>query len=104
MIDLNKDGYYFIPANPDGAAQMIFTDATDEPTLPFMQKSVGGYIEVIYLGADENQAHMVLNEEGKLEGLDPNLFATRIARANGLSRDDYIAGDVLVLCGKARMT
>jgi hypothetical protein len=38
-----------------------------------MQKMVGGHIEMIYFPVGDKEYDMFLNEEGKLEGLDPNL-------------------------------
>lgn len=50
-----------------------------------MQEIVGGYIEVVNIG---NNVVMVLNEEGKLEGLKPNI---------GI-RGDVIVGTIF-FCG-----
>lgn len=59
--------------------------ATDIPnTLDEFQKIVGGYIEVIPFGMDYL---LVLNEEGKLEGLEPNLNL----------RSDIIVGTVILV-------
>ena len=57
-----------------------------------LQKIVGGYIEVVDLG---NEQLMVVNEEGKINGLPYNYMATQIYRRS-TSVLDYIAGDVLV--------
>jgi hypothetical protein len=51
-----------------------------------LQKFVGGYIEILSLGA----LVMVVNEEGKLNGLPVNLNATDIWGK------DVIVGDVLI--------
>ena len=56
-------------------------------TLKEMQDIVGGYIEIVYL---KDGRIMVLNEEGKLNDLNPNSEATK------LYTHDYIVGDVLV--------
>ena len=52
-----------------------------ENTLANLQKLVGGYIEVVYL----DDIIMIINEEGKLDGLKPNF----------LMPHDVIVGDVL---------
>lgn len=67
-------------------------DLSDGDTqLRTLQKLVGGYIECLYVG----DKIMVVNEEGKLQGLPVNKRATEIALKNGIN--DIIVGDV-VLC------
>ncbi len=61
-------------------------------TLKEMQDVVGGYIEFIYL---KNDLIMVVNEDGKINGLPFNANATLLVQENNI--DDYIAGDVLVV-------
>ena len=56
--------------------------------LESMQRIVGGYIEAIYPFDDEEIA-LVCNEEGKLEGLQPNRFI--LNRNTGVC--DFICGD-----------
>ena len=56
--------------------------------LESMQKIVGGYIEAVYPFDDEEIA-LVCNEEGKLDGLQPNRFI--LNRNTGVC--DYICGD-----------
>ena len=58
-----------------------------------LQKFVGGYIEVVPL--DRTGEIMVLNEEGKLIGLPPNMNATAYLAQNSRFAD-FIVGDVLV--------
>lgn len=57
-----------------------------------LRDMVGGYIEIIFLTDDKL---MVVNEEGKLIGLETNLIATRIFRTIK-NTTDYIVGDALV--------
>jgi hypothetical protein len=57
-----------------------------------LQKFVGGYIELVYL---PNNRIMVVNEEGKVDGLPVNERAT-----NMITFDDVIVGDVLVCDSK----
>ena len=61
-------------------------------TLEELQGFVGGYIELAYL---LEQEIMVLNEEGKVNGLDTNKEATTIAQKAGLA--DIIVGNVLII-------
>jgi hypothetical protein len=56
-------------------------------TLQELQSIVKGYIEIVYL---KDGRLMIVNEEGKLNDLAPNLEATK------LYTFDYIVGDVLV--------
>lgn len=57
-----------------------------------MQEIVGGYIEIIHLGNDKL---MVVNEEGKLEGLPWNDEATKMYQ-ECVRPFDYIAGNALI--------
>lgn len=71
-------------------------------SLTFLQGLVGGWIEAVPVpsfvtGADEASAYV--NEEGKLEGLGPNMRATDfMVPGVGLHWGDYIAGP-FVLAG-----
>lgn len=53
-----------------------------------LQKLVGGYIEVVHLGDD---FLMICNEEGKLKGLEPNIFLLR-----GTDVEDVV-GPIIIL-------
>lgn len=61
-------------------------------TLKEAQAVVGGYVEIAHL---EDGRIMILNEEGKLEGLPVNLNATNLF-LRGRDGYDEIVGDVLV--------
>jgi hypothetical protein len=61
-------------------------------SLKEMQDCVEGYIEFVWL---EDNKIMVVNEDGKIKGLDPNTFATSIVRDQGI--DDLIVGNVLLI-------
>lgn len=58
-----------------------------------MQAVVNGYIEVVYL---DDGLIMVVNEEGKLNGLAINWNATKLYRKSHPWSNDIIVGDVLV--------
>ena len=60
-----------------------------------LQSIVGGYIECLYLKDDMT---MVVNEEGKLDGLPFNDMATAIAYNSSYA--DSIVGSVLVCPSK----
>ena len=59
-------------------------------TLSEMQACVGGYIELVHL---KDGVILVVNEEGRLNNLKPNIIATELA-------GDYIVGDVLLISSK----
>lgn len=63
-------------------------------SLEELQKAVGGYIQVVYISSTQI---MVLNEEGKNEGLPYNHNASMIFAMAGIK--DIAVGDVVV-CGK----
>lgn len=68
--------------------------------LTWLQKTVGGYIELFHFRQPvefNGQVYngMVLNELGKLENQPFNQLATMIAKAGGLSPDDCIVGNVV---------
>lgn len=91
--------YAVIPAAPD--TQIRFVDVT-ETSLELMQKEVGGFIENVSIFPRENAPGfgMYCNEEGKLNGLQPNPRATLVARLGGaIQQQDYIAGDAVVYGG-----
>ncbi len=62
-------------------------------SLEEMQRIVGGYIEVLNLN---DGRLMVVNEEGKLEGLDLNITATYLYGRHS----DCVVGNVLVCDSK----
>ena len=66
---------------------VLKTDGTDEtieckgaPKLAVLQKAVGGYIEYVHLPRGNGQTKMVVNEEGRLDGLPMNSRASEIAQ------------------------
>lgn len=76
---------------PDGTVSEVLPANGATFTLKEMQRCVGGYIEIIRVGS----ALYVLNEEGKLLGLPPNVPATH--RAHDFLREgDYLCGAVLI--------
>ena len=83
-------------------ARIYWADGTNQATDPTnkrdfsleeMQKIVGGYIEMVYIG---NTGYLlVINEEGKFEKpIRVNAAATDAVR-EFLQKDDFICGDVL---------
>lgn len=68
-----------------------YPPADKQYTLKELQAAVGGYIEIVHLGQDHL---MVVNEEGKLQGLPQNRLASELYGAD--PNWDYIVGDALV--------
>ena len=67
-------------------------------SLEELQAVVGGYIEIAEMKGGE---FMVINEEGKLEGLPFNEKATELYQKK-VYQGDFIVGDVLV-CKKSQV-
>ena len=62
-----------------------------QPTLEEAQKEVGGYVEMIRV----SEGQLLINEEGRLNGLPDNPTASKIAGQN-------IVGNALFLKGSAK--
>lgn len=60
-----------------------------------MQDLVGGYIEVLWL---KNGNVLVVNEEGKINGLSCNEKATQLIQENGIN--DLIVGNAILMESK----
>lgn len=76
----------------DGSKVNVEPKNGNDFKLAELQSIVGGYIEIIYL---PDGKIMVLNEEGKLDGLEVNIQATLLYQA-AYRVDDFIVGDVLI--------
>jgi hypothetical protein len=66
----------------------IIDNVKDEPTLESAQKFVGGYVEGIPF---PNGDYLIVNEEGKLMGLEVNEKATKLWR-DTFDNDNFITG------------
>ena len=64
----------------------IIEDSKDEPTLESAQEFVGGYVEGITF---PNGDYLIVNEEGKLMGLEVNEPATKLWR-DTFDNDNFI--------------
>ena len=75
---------------------MVKIDSKKKYNLQELKSLVGGYIEIVY-NLPMNKM-MVINEEGKLEKLPYNFYATNLALFNhSIATDDYIAGKAVIL-------
>lgn len=63
----------------------------EEVNLSIMQKVVGGHIEMFEINNGKEYFDVILNEEGKLSGMKPNL---KIIHNNQVV--DIIVGDIMV--------
>lgn len=64
-------------------------------TLKEMQDCVDGYIEFVWLRGGRI---LVVNEDGKINGLESNPFATLLIQKEGIN--DHIVGNVLLIDSK----
>lgn len=87
MTDIYAPGTWHI--EPDGTMTAVSPKNGTDFSLEELNEFVGGYIEIV---STTDGRIMVLNEEGKLNGLPVNLAAT-ILYGNP---NDVIVGDVLV--------
>ena len=82
----------------------IIEDSKDEPTLESAQEFVGGYVEGITF---PNGDYLIVNEEGKLMGLEVNEPATKLWRDTFdndnfiTGRKDFVAGPAILIKHKA---
>ena len=78
----------------------IIDNVKDEPTLESAQKFVGGYVEGISF---PNGDYLIVNEEGKLMGLDMNIDATKLWRETftkdkyAFGYDDWVSGPAILI-------
>lgn len=84
----------------DGTIHYVAPEQGEIYSLSELQKSVGGYIDILVnVGkplSTGRRVDMVINEEGKLEGLPQNLVASIFAWHNkAIDISDCIVGDVL---------
>ncbi len=84
----------------------VLTEKQDyAPTLEQMQGAVGGFIELVpQFNKFEGQSCIAFcNENGKLEGLEFNAYATQVwwNQAPQFIEQDVLVGDVIVISGDA---
>jgi hypothetical protein len=82
----------------------IIDNVKDEPTLESAQEFVGGYVEGISF---PNGDYLIVNEEGKLRGLELNETATKLWRETftkdkyAFGYDDWVSGPAILIKQKA---
>lgn len=75
---------------PNGTMRDVAPAKPPHFTLEELQTLVGGYIELVYLYNGTGKV-LVVNEEGKLQGLPRNETASYVAR-EWLMHGDFISG------------
>jgi hypothetical protein len=65
----------------------------EDISLESLQEAVGGFIQIVPL--PKQKKVIVVNEEGKLEGLEPNLIATGMWTYDH-GNTDIIVGDAVI--------
>lgn len=75
----------------DGETQEVYPQKGKHFSLEELQGFVGGYIEIIRIG----DRFMVVNEEGKLNGLETNGKATMLF-VKHYGQTDMVVGNVLI--------
>ena len=82
----------------------IIDNVKDEPDLKTAQEFVGGYVEGISF---PNGDYLIVNEEGKLMGLELNEPATKLWRETftkdkyAFGYDDWVSGPAILIKHKA---
>ena len=82
----------------------IIDNVKDEPDLKTAQDFVGGYVEGISF---PNGDYLIVNEEGKLMGLELNETATKLWRETftkdkyAFGYDDWVSGPAILIKQKA---
>lgn len=80
----------------DGYAQAVRPQNNRTYSLSELQGYVNGHIEIVTL---PNNKRLVCNDEGKLQGLPINRFATTLVK-DFLQPNDFLVGDVLIIDAK----
>lgn len=80
----------------DGTQEKILlnSDATTS-SLEYLQKLVGGYIEVVHLNGND----LVINEEGLLLDLEPNPWSYYVTKGTDW-KNQYFFGDMILIEGR----
>ena len=70
-----------------------------EPSLEWIQKTLEGYMEVVYLSGNRQ---MLVNDNGAINGMDLNPLATNLNIQGG--NGDPIFGPAIILSEEALLT
>ena len=91
VVEMEK----YLVMHPKGKFEVI-DGKKYEDTLSMLQKNVGGFIDLLYLGEElaERDIDAYVNDEGKLIGLEPN-FVRQFVKKDGDSLYDIVQGNVV---------
>lgn len=101
MTELTLNGLYFSTIlRVNGNNEQVIEH--NKPTLEFMQKTVGGYIEIVHGRKDNKDYMMIIDEEGRMNDKPHNeeaskMFVEWLNYHNRTSPILNIVGDV-ILC------
>jgi len=84
---------YIVSAN--GSVRIL----PDRPTLKGAQEIVGGWIEVLKGKSGGKTVTIIVDEEAKQKGKQPNTRATEMFRKKHPGSNDHVVGDVIILEG-----
>ena len=77
--------FKYLVLKPDGSRTEV--EMEDKISLEMLQKTVGGYIEVVKVG----KGHVaVINEEGRLKGLKSNAYMPEYCGNIVIARKNFI--------------
>lgn len=85
-----------VTIKPDGTRTEARFSGRDAPGLDALQAAVGGYIERVRVRFQGRVRDGYVNEEGVLNGLPSNPFATRLLAHPTLTANGYLQGNLAV--------
>ena len=86
--------YQYVTIDVDG--EEVHVSAAEKPTLAEMQKIVGGNIQLVQCLYEGQRKSMIVNEDGKLQGLDVNHKATYMYGDLRGVTGDFVVGRAIV--------
>lgn len=89
---------YAVKVSSDNNLEIARFPENSNDELPFLQAAVGGWIERVQIMGNSMALDMYVNEEGLLNGLPYNPFASYMYRA-ATGMDTVIVGDVVIVAG-----
>lgn len=95
--------YYLYTITPDGKTTK--TESESVPQYETISEAVGGYIETVpHFDKYEGRPCVAFcNEEGKLDGLDPNPVAQQYWDEQlGFYNPDYLVGPILIIAADTK--
>jgi Domain of unknown function (DUF3846) len=85
-----------VTINPDGSEVVTRIESAKEPSLPVLQKAVGGYIELVAVRYEDRIREAYVDEEGYLNHRTPNPKATEMYQAAHIGSHCRICGPLVI--------